>query len=98
MSFSNDCLYRQCLYNNIAGINFFINQQVDMNYGLYGACEGGNKDLVILMIKNGAGDWNRGLKSACRGGHKDLVSFMIEKGADDWNEGLYTACWEDIKI
>ncbi len=39
------------------------------NSGLYGACQGGNRDLVNLMIAKGATHWNVGLLGACIGGH-----------------------------
>ena len=62
------------------------------NDGLYGACLGGHRDLVDLMIEKGADNWNWGLYSACLGGHRDLTVLMISKGANHWNLGLYYAC------
>ncbi len=56
------------------------------------ACKGGHRDIVDLMIKNGATDWNGGLGGACRGGHRDLVDLMIKNGATYWNWGLREAC------
>jgi hypothetical protein len=64
----------------------------DWNWGLEGACWGGHRDLVELMIDKGADLWDEGLVAACRGGHRDLVEWMIDKGADDWNWGLEAAC------
>ena len=63
-----------------------------VNNGLYGACRGGNLDLIKLMMTKGANDWNGGLYSACQGGHKEIIELMIAKGAYDWNGGLYSAC------
>lgn len=56
-----------------------------------GACQGGYKDLALLMIERGANCWNGGMAEACQGGHKELAMFMIEKGATDWNWGLVSA-------
>ena len=51
------------------------------NWGLFGACQGGNRELAELMIEKGANDWNGGLFGACRSGNRELADFMIEKGA-----------------
>lgn len=97
MSSLNKRLYKYCKANNITEIYLIQNEPVNWNYGLYGACEGGHKDLVLVMIKNGANDWNRGLGGACKGGHKDLVLFMIEKGANDWERALQSSCYGGYK-
>jgi len=70
-----------------------LQKGADVNYGLYGACQGGHLYLVNMMINKGANDWNWGLWRACEGGHLDLVNMMIQKGADNWNWGLYGACF-----
>jgi len=51
--------------------------------GLYFACQGGNMDIVNMMIQKGANDWNWGLWQACKDGHLDFVNTLIQKGADD---------------
>ena len=56
-----------------------------VDFGLIGACSGGCKEMVELMIAKGADDWNNGLIGACLGGHKEMVELMIAKGADDLN-------------
>ncbi len=66
---------------------------LDWNFGLYGACKGGNLKTVKLMIKKGANNWNYGLHGACVGGNLDIVNLMIELGAN-LNWGLYGACME----
>lgn len=53
-----------------------------------GACQGGHKDLVYLMIGKGAHQWDNGLYNACQGGHIDLARIMIENGARNFNWGL----------
>jgi ankyrin repeat protein len=50
--------------------------------GLSGACEGGNIEIVNLMIKKGADDWDDGLDYACDGGYTEIVKLMLIKGAD----------------
>ena len=51
------------------------------DYG--GACEGGNINIVHLMIEKGADYWNWGLRGAYKGGNINIVHLMIEKGADN---------------
>ena len=63
-----------------------------LSEGFYGACLGGHKDLVELMILKGTNDWNDGLYGDCLGGHKELVELMIVKGANNWNDDLYSTC------
>ncbi len=70
-----------------------LSQEItDVNDGLYGACCGGHRELVDLMIARGANDGDSGLYGACRGGHRELVDLMIARGANDWNSGLWAAC------
>ena len=55
-------------------------------------CQGGNLDVVAMMISHGANDWNYGLYVACVGGNLDIVTMMISHGANNWNWGLLGAC------
>jgi ankyrin repeat protein len=71
---------------------YCLNNKLKSNDGLNYACQGGNLEIVKLMIKKGANIWNWGLEGACEGGHLEIVNLMIEKGANDWNNGLYGAC------
>ena len=66
--------------------------KIDWDDGLWGACEGGNIDIVNLMIYYGADNWENGLWGSCEGGHIDIVNMMIKKGAYNWNHGLWGAC------
>ena len=52
-----------------------------LDWGLEGACFGGHKIIVELMIEKGATDFNWGLTQACARGHKKIAKMMIEKGA-----------------
>ena len=59
------------------------------NNGLYGACIGGHKEIVELMISKGARiigilDYIEHVKR----GHIEIVELMISKGANNWNYGL----------
>ena len=64
-----------------------------IDLGLEGACKGGHRDLVDLMISKGANDWGFALQAACEGGHRDLVDLIIEKGKEGtwWKGGLVWA-------
>ena len=81
-------------FNMIISIKLNTLTAIDWNwnFGLLGACEGGHKRFVELMIEKGADNWDLGLFGACLGGHKMLVELMIDKGADYWNYALYGAC------
>jgi hypothetical protein len=67
-------------------------QNGDQNGALFGACRGGHKEIVELVIVRGANDWNNALYSACFGGHKEIVELIIARGANNWNNGLFGAC------
>ncbi len=69
-----------------------IKCNLDWNWGLNGACQGGHECIIKLMIKKGANKWNWGLHAACLCCHIDIVKLMIEKGANNWNVGLEGAC------
>jgi hypothetical protein len=59
--------------------------------GMAGACRGGHKDLVLLMISSGrVTNFNWGLDEAYRGGHEELAFLMIENGARPPNLRMYT--------
>ena len=85
-----------CLKNHRPLIELLIKKDIHkslyLDYGLSGACEGGHRDLVQMMIDLGATNFNYGLQSACYRGHRDLVQWMIDLGANNWDGGLYYAC------
>jgi hypothetical protein len=64
-----------------------------VDQGLAGACEGGHKELALILIHWGASDYNGGLFGACYGGYEELVMLMIRNGADKWDIGLEEACY-----
>ena len=73
-------------------INIDLHWELPWNWGLSNACQGGNLDIVKLMIEKGANWWDSGFSNACRYGHMECVKLMIKKGADYWNIGLHYAC------
>ena len=66
-------------------VQLILKYNLDWESGLFGACEGGYLDLVMLMIKYGATNWSDGLEGACYGEHPDLFNLMIKHGAIDCN-------------
>lgn len=64
----------------------------DLNCGLGGACKGGHREIVDLMIKMGATDWNWGLQCACEDDHREIVNLMIKKGVTNWKWAFHQAC------
>ena len=87
-----------CVGGNLDIIKIFIAKFTDIEHnhmwdsGLYYACQNGHKEIINLMIANGAADWNNALYGACQSQHIKLVNLMIANGANDWNRGLYYAC------
>lgn len=69
----------------------------DINYGLWGACEGGHSELISYMINLGADDWLSCCCAACRGGQFEIVKLMFKKAKQhnisDINLLLSYACW-----
>ncbi len=77
--------YKQVTDINNNGISAFYDRAIsylDFNYCLVRACLYGYKELVLLMIKNGAIDYNWGLAGACENGHLEIIELLIDKGAD----------------
>src|SRR3989344_2578926 len=72
-------------------VNELVRQGAYVNSGMYGAAEGGHKELVDLFVKKGANNWNLGMCSAAEGGHKELVDLFVKKGANDFDNGMHCA-------
>lgn len=84
-----------CLKGNIRIIKEMMKRyysDFDYDFGMMYACEAGHKDIVELMIDNGAKCWNLCLSHACYHKQKEIVELMINKGADDLNRGMFSAC------
>ena len=91
---NTELLEEYCIKNDIIKVRKLIKMNIDLNWdwGLLGACRGGNIDIINLIIEKGSNNWHYGLEGACKGGHLDIVKLMIEEGADHWNCGLAYAC------
>jgi len=88
-------LYVSCRDNNIYILLRLIKRyasNLNYDYGLDGACFGGNLKLAKLMIKLGANNWDCCFTSACVNGNIKLVMLMIKNGANNFNHGLKIAC------
>lgn len=64
----------------------------DLDKCLSGACKGGHKDIVKLMISEGATNLYGAFHTACCGGHMDVVELLRGYGIKFWNYGLRSAC------
>jgi hypothetical protein len=62
----------------------------DIDAGMEGACRGGHKELVLMMIEKGTKNHIQGLIGACSNGHKELALMIIRKCKVD-RTGLYWA-------
>ena len=62
------------------------------NGGIYGACRGGNLELVKWCMQIEPIEKDSLLIGACRGGHADIIRYAIDNGSTNWNSGLYGAC------
>jgi len=74
--------YERCseILDNITTFELNSNELCNLTTCLFReACEGGNIEIVKLMIEKGATDWNWGLYGACKGGNIEIVKLMIEK-------------------
>ena len=91
-------LYEAARQGSIFRVNELIRQGANVNSGMYGAAEGGHKELVDLFVKNGANNWDWGMIGAAVGCHKKFVDFFIEHGAYDWNAGLFWSKIISLKI
>ncbi|WP_198021748.1 ankyrin repeat domain-containing protein [Mesorhizobium sp. WSM3224] len=78
---------------DVAAVTSALDQGAEVNEidgvtALYIACEGGNVELVGLLIKHGADvnlpvSWQRTpLYAANKGGHADIVKLLLDNGAD----------------
>jgi len=94
-------LKRSCRSNMIITIKLNNNEELDWNFGLEGACQGGHCQLAQFVIKKGANYWSSGLYGACKGGHKKFAEWMIKNIIEEndtfhtiasLNSGLLGAC------
>jgi ankyrin repeat protein len=74
------------------------NKNIQWNDGLSGACYGNQKEVILLMLNNGATNLNWEFYKACSV-NKKIISFLIEQVTNfsnnkirSWNERLSGAC------
>jgi len=91
----SDLLYCVCRKGNIELVNKFITtmkKDYYWWYGLEGACEGGDLQIINKMLVYNKKHIHPGLFGACRGGHIEIAKYMINMGAKNFNQGLCYAC------
>ncbi len=96
-----------CLGSHLEICKLMINLGTEMKYSwAFGfACGNNDRDIIDLLIENGANDFGSGLSYACKGGHKSIVNLIIklEKESERiykfwecrepiFNKGLTSAC------
>ncbi len=96
--FFEPTLFEYCKWGNKRKVLEILKTNTDigeLNNGLAGACQGGQKKIIELMIEHGANDWTRGMTSACFLGNKEIINLMLEKGNKlyDVNCVLLSACY-----
>lgn len=64
----------------------------ELNWGLCGACEGGNEDIAEMMIKLGANNYEMAFHGACRYAQIKMIQMLMKKGIRYVNSGLRVAC------
>jgi ankyrin repeat protein len=72
--------------------NFYKNYRNNkdiFNTAMGYAAEGGQMEIVKLMIEKGATKFNLAMMSASYGGQMEIVKLMIEKGATYFNTAMY---------
>src|SRR3989344_596329 len=84
-------LYEAARQGSLFRVNELVRQGINVNSGMYGAAEGGHKELVDLFVKQGANSWDWGMYGAAEGGHKELVDLFVKNGANNWDWGMIGA-------
>lgn len=74
-----------------------IKRSKHLNECLMGACVGGQRSVIDLVISLGANDFIMALVCACNGGHKNIVQMIMDISLHKtctvgYNDGLYGAC------
>lgn len=87
----NQLLYNASKYKDVDIIHYFLDKGANKMYGMYGAAESGNENIVEFFAKKEVACWNNGMSRAALHGHKHLVDYFIAKGAKIWKWGLESA-------
>lgn len=59
--------------------------------GFEGACRGGHREIIELVINRDITNRNNGLCYAARGDHRDIIDLFIAMGIGNLNSALYGA-------
>ena len=84
-------LYELCGYSGSLRLLKKL-KDINIDFIMAYACQGGNIDMVNLMIARGACHWNWGLERACAGNNPDIADMMIQHGAYSFDSCLLFAC------
>ena len=62
-------------------------------------CRSGNKEIVDLLISQGADDFHYSFQEACASGNMEIINLLISKGVNNWNDGLaYASTKKNIEV
>lgn len=65
----------------------------DWNFsGMYGACLGGDIEIVKYVLKKITSHRPCHLMAACEGGNMEIIDLLVAEGNTYWNDGLEGAC------
>lgn len=89
----DDSLNEAAKNGDISMVNYLIslNPQINLNQGLWGAAAGGNKEIINIMINEGATDFTQGITSAAYGGHLDILEDFLTRGGQITESALNNA-------
>lgn len=57
--------------------------ELDFHYGLLGACEANNVELVELMVEYGAREWTKGMSIAIKKQNVEVIRWLLENDECD---------------
>lgn len=66
-------------------------QDINWNAGLFGACEGGFREIIDFMIQKGADNLNQGIASAALSGHIHIIQYLLSLGGNLSSHALEVA-------
>lgn len=94
----DDGLRGACAKGDMKIIKLILKKAKNMDYGLYGACYGGHKEIMMEMMKRGAKDLDEALYWAGRGGQTDIAMSLIKMGARVYSHNFVGVCQSGNKV
>ncbi len=98
----SEVMTQACMYNNLELVRHLVSEYQDLlniigtwNYWLERVCFKGYKEIVHVLIENGANNWDGGFIEACFGGHPEIAKLMLEHGATQTDSGFYHLCEQE---